>query len=373
MVKDLAMISMELNWANYELTHSEWLWLIPIFIITAVIIPRLRNKYLFKTSSANLANTSENEQLLYHPLIKLLSNNKNSVKLKSSLYFFHIIIFILLVIALTQPVRIGHKLPDPPQERDIIFIVDTSVSMILRDYILNGERIDRMSLLKGVLDKFIRKLKGERMSIIVFGDSAYTLVPLTSDQYLLRRMLSRVQATMAGRFNAIGDAIALAVKQASQLNTSNGEINNRKRVLVLLTDADQPTGKIAPEVAAKLANNAKLPLYTIAIGATSLGAEEQRRGGLLYSPVDLALLQQLSNVTGAKNFQAGNPNALENAIEAINLHETNKREVKPLYYREALYYWFLITAFSLFTIMQVIRFLKTFSVNSTATNNSASQ
>jgi len=95
---------------------------------------------------------------------------------------------------------------------------------------------------------------------------------------------------MAGRFNAIGDAIALAVKQATQINDKTGKINKRKRILVLLTDADQPTGEIEPDVAAQLAKNANLPLYTIAIGATSLAAEESRLGGLLYSPVDIRLV-----------------------------------------------------------------------------------
>ena len=89
-------------------------------------------------------------------------------------------------------------------------------------------------------------------------------------------------------------------------------------------------------------------------GATTIAAEEQRLGGLLYSPVDLDLIQKLSNITGAKSFQAGNPKALESAIQAINLHETNKREVKPQYFREPLYYWLLIFSFVIFTLGQLI-------------------
>ena len=350
------MINNLTNWTNFELTQPGWLWLIPLYLITIIVIPKITKKYLVKKDSADLASTYENKQTLYHPLINLITNDNELAQQRSSFSYIYSILFLLLIIALTQPVRIGEKLPEPPQERDIVFIVDTSVSMILRDYILDGERIDRMSLLKSVLDKFIQKLEGERMSIIVFGDNAYTLVPLTSDQYLLRKMLSRVQATMAGRFNAIGDAIALAVKQATQVN------NKRKRVLVLLTDADQPTSKIEPDVAAQLAKNANLPLYTIAIGATSHAAEEKRQGGLLYSPVDLNLIRQLSSITGAKSYQAGNPNALEKAIQAINLHETNTRKIKPVYYRESLYSWFLIAALILFSISQLFSLLTSYMI-----------
>ena len=341
----------------YEVSQPMWLWLIPLYIIISIVFVIIAHKYMSKTSPASLLDNPSLQQLL-HPLINLLSQKKKESNLNFSFNYIYLIIFTLLTFSLTQPVRIGEKLPDPPQERDIVFIVDTSVSMILRDYILNGERIDRMSLLKGVLDNFIRKLKGERMSIIVFGDNAYTLVPLTSDQYLLRRMLTRVQATMAGRFNAIGDGIALAVKQATQTTNNSQEINKRKRILVLLTDADQPTGSIEPELAAELAKKADLPLYTIAIGATSLAAEESRLGGLLYSPVNLDLINQLSAITGAKSFQAGNPNALEGAIQEINLHGTNKRKVQPQYIREALFYWFLIIAFILYSLYQILTIFK---------------
>ena len=337
------------NGSHYELSQPEWLWLIPIVLGINFILKLNTTKYIIKSTPAGLADMSDKQQL-FHPLVNTLNIATSSLNIKMSFGIIKTFILVLLILALAQPIKIGKKLPDPPQERDIIFIVDTSVSMILRDYILNGERIDRMSLLKGVLDSFIHKLRGERMSIIVFGDHAYTLVPLTSDELLLRRMLSRVQATMAGRFNAIGEAIALAVKQA----TKNDSNSKRKRVLVLLTDADQPTGSIDPIIAAQLAKNAKLPLYTIAIGATTLAAEEKRQGGLLYSPVDLDLIQQLSSITGAKNYQAGNPNALKNAIQAISLHETNKQKIKPQYFREPLYYWLLIIALMTFSLQQLI-------------------
>lgn len=344
------------NWDNIELSQPQWLWLIPLFIIINIMLIIFHNKYIVETSSASL-NDSSSKKTLIHPLVSLLQTTSISDNKKSTFSVLYLVIFSLLVIGLSQPIRIGEKLPEPPQERDIIFIVDASVSMILRDYILNGERIDRMSLLKGVLDNFIENLKGEKMSIIVFGDQAFTLVPLTSDQHLLKRMLSRVQATIAGRFNAIGDAIALAVKQATKNQNQAGEIK-RKRVLVLLTDADQPTGNIDPLIAAELAKNAKLPLYTIAIGATSLAAEESRHSGLLYSPVDINLLERISSITGAKSYHAINPIALQNAIQAINLHETNKQKVEPQYYREELYYWFLISSLIIFSLQQFASLFK---------------
>lgn len=346
---------------HIEISQPEWLWLIPVFIFLKLIIHFEINRisWLEKSPPASIDNINEiSKNKYYHPLIKLFSDKNIKIGIKSRRSFFYSLLFILLILALSQPVYIGEKLPDPPQKRDIIFIVDTSVSMILRDYELNGQRIDRMNLLKSVLDNFIQKLKGERISIIVFGDQPYTLVPLTTDQMLLRNMLYRVQATMAGRFNAMGDAIALAVKLAGQ-NLNGASIDDkRKRVLVLMTDSDQPTGKIDPEAAALLAQKESLPLYTIAIGSTNLSAGEDSKSGLLYSPVDLVLLEKLSRITGAKSYHAKNPSTLTEAIDSIKTHETNKDIVEPVYIREDYYHWILLLVLFLFIPGQLSDFIK---------------
>jgi Ca-activated chloride channel family protein len=324
---------------NTELTQPFWLWLFPALLLATMLLRRLGKH----ASLASLATgNTDSQQHWLHPLISLLPKHPSTNKTPLLQTVMIGLLMSMLVISLTEPVRIGERLPDPPRERDIVFIVDTSISMTLRDYVLNGERVDRMTLLKGVLDRFIQKLPGERIGIIVFGDAAYTLVPLTRDQSLLRNMLPRIQATMAGRFNNIGEAIALAVKQTQQQQEGQ-----RHRVLVMLTDADKPTGSISPDTAAELAKDAGLPLYTIAIGATTAAAEEQRVTGLIYEPVDIALLKSIAERTGARSYQAGDAHALEQAMNDIAQHETNQRIIAPRYYREPLYRWPLLFAVAL--------------------------
>jgi Ca-activated chloride channel family protein len=319
--------------------QPEWLWLLPLLLLTGLLL-RVKGK---KDAPAPIATGSTTQHSLFHPLISFMPGIALITKKKKRIGFVYTPVAILLILSLCEPIRIGERLPDPPQERDIVFIVDTSISMTLRDYVLQGERVDRMTMLKGVLNHFIQQLPGERMGIIVFGDTAYTLVPLTRDHSLLRRMLSRIEATMIGRFNAMGEGIALAVKQVttqeSALKENQGQ---RHRVLVLLTDADQPTGSIKAESAAQLAKEAGLPLYTVAIGATSKKAEEERVAGLLYEPVDLSLLEAISRVTGGRNYLAGDSQAFEQAIQDIARQESNKREQPPQYYRQPLYTWPLL-------------------------------
>jgi len=339
-----------------QLTHPEWLWLIPILLIVTLL---LRKFAPHDPRAGAITDNSNHTNVFVYPLMSLLPGihaSHNHSKMYSLMY---LVTFFCLIVAMAEPVRIGEKRPDPPPERDIVFIVDTSVSMSLRDYMFNGQRIDRMSMLKGVLDRFIQKLEGDRLSIIVFGDAAYTLVPLTRDQSLLRRMIARIQTTMAGRFNNAGEAISLAVKQ-----TQHGIMSNktkRHRVLVLLTDADGSTGSIKPQVAAELALQANIPLYSIAIGAISDAAEENRLTGLIYEPVNYSLLAVMSKRTGAKMYQAGNTNGLQQAIDDINQHETNQRELVPRYYRQPLYFLPLLCALGLLFVLSFFPLIKIYT------------
>jgi len=341
-----------MNTGTITFINPEWLLLLPILLIATIVLQRRTTFKRLRAEPSNLVMTSNlSASHLFHPLIHLLPNNRALVKNPIGQFFIHALIISSFIIALAEPVRIGEKLPDPPQERDIVFVIDTSVSMILRDYVLDGQRIDRMSLLKELLDRFILKLKGERISLVVLGDEVYTLVPLTRDQQLLRRMLSRIEPGMAGRFNAIGEGVALAVKQANKHK-------NRHRVLILLTDASQPTGKISPMTAAQLAKEANLPLYTITIGATSYAAEELRNAGLIYHPADPALLQSMATHTGAQSYQATNSQTLEQAIQDIEQRETNTQITPPRYFHDSLYIWPLLLGMLLFVSIQIFHILR---------------
>lgn len=338
---------------NIIFIQSAWFFSIPAIFIIYIL-------YLVSKTPADSETRSEPASLLkgaagknhfYHPFTHFLPAPLHRHKRNYLITAGTFAIVILIITSLAEPVRVGKKLQDPPEERDIVFIVDTSVSMILRDYVLNDKRIDRMSLLKVMLDNFIQKLQGERIGIIVFGDTAHTLVPLTRDQALLQKMVTRIQSTMAGRFNAIGEGIALGVKQAKQHSINN---ITRKRVLVLLTDADQPTGKIEPVTAAQFARKENLPLYTIAIGSTGLTEGAQQQNDLLYSAVNLSLVKKLAAITQAKSYHAKNSYELDEAIKDITKHETNKQQVKPRYYYQPLYYFPLIAAIILFSLIQAV-------------------
>jgi Ca-activated chloride channel family protein len=329
--------------ANYQLVQPQWLWLFPALLAVALGWSRHARHNTYPDFPAAF---SDPGKPFRHPLIDLASPVSGGARHSVWTALSNWIALACLILALAQPVRVGEKLPDPPKARDIVFIVDTSVSMTLRDYVLGGERIDRMRLLKVLLDQLIRELPNDRIGVIVFADTAHTLVPLSPDHNLVRGMLSRVTTGIAGRSNAVGDAIALAVKEA-------GEISNRRRILILFSDAALPTGVITPEDAAELAADAALPLYTVAVGATSYAAQEQRFAGLIYHPANVELLEALAERTGANNYRMGDADALRDAVRDISHRERDTTAAQTRFHREALYHWPLIAALALLFLVRV--------------------
>ncbi|GMR06870.1 MAG: hypothetical protein BMS9Abin25_1503 [Gammaproteobacteria bacterium] len=334
--------------AEIEFLSPAWLWLLPALAVIALLWKKAADKHGEDSQPLSFISPSSDLHVRL-PLLSRLQIEQTVLRKNYSLDMLVIwLVLSSLILTLAQPVKTGSRIPDQPDQRDITFIVDASVSMLLRDYILDGERIDRMSFLKSFLDRFVQRLEGDRISVIVFGESAYTFVPLNDDLSLTRRMLSRIKTTMAGRFNALGEAIALAVKQA-------GDDPDRRRLLILFTDAGDSTDSISPVAAAKLAKESGLPMYTIAIGAASYDAAEEELAGLIYHPADIALLKEMAEITGAKTYQAGDEKALENAIQDIDLREKYKKELAPRYFSIALFPIPLITGLLILSLYQFFR------------------
>lgn len=339
---------------NINFLSAGFLWLLPVTALFAFIWKKVSPKDRQTGPQPGSLISPTSDLQVRHPLLAKLITSPSSSMPRVNLITNRLdiivimLVMICLALALAEPVKTGSKIPDPPDQRDITFIVDASVSMLLRDYILDGQRIDRMSFLKSFLDRFVQQLDGDRISVIVFGDSAYTMLPLTDDQALTRRMLSRLKTTMAGRFNALGEAIALAVKES-------GSSPDRRRVLVLFTDADESTDSISPYASAELARAASLPLYTIAIGASTYDAAEEELAGLIYHPANIDLLKNLAEKTGAKSYQAGDEKALDAAIADINQREKYKKEIIPRYFTVPLYPVPLLAGLLLLSLYQFFR------------------
>jgi Ca-activated chloride channel family protein len=322
--------------------------LVPLGFALIAVSLMLRRSYLYSLDFPSHRNTES----FKHPLLALIPitvKEYASSSKKIAIIQSVVLIWLVLMLALSaaQPVKIGKKLPDLPPERDIILLVDVSISMTLDDYREGDNKVSRLAVLKRVLHDFSNASTGERLGMIIFAEQPYVLVPLSRDQHLIQAQLQRLHTSLAGRVSALGDAITLGLKEAAKQP-------QRKQIIVIFTDVNDSIGRVTPDAAAILAQEAQIPLYTIAIGSAQKKREDVN-GGLLYQAVNIALLEQISQTTGGKSYIATETQAIEQALQDIQTRQANSAIQKPRYAHEALYNWFLLAGIIPLILWQLIR------------------
>ena len=303
----------------------EWLWLIWLWPLLWLI------STLF-TAKNDLSELTANRQLrVKHALIHKMQNHIAPTSVKSwsirSVFFnlFRGLVITCLAVALAQPIQ---KLPTPTEPesktvRDIVFVIESSASFLLPDYEINGQPETRMNVVKQVLDNFIGELKGNRFSLAIYADSAYTLLPLTSDQTLARLTLKRLKPYLAGRTDtAMGEALGLALKQTDQ-STGIAKANDEtlKRVVVLISDGLSQPSRIELTEVVNYAQLLQVPIYSIGVGASSEQADKRIYSGLLYQPLEPESLQALAEQTKGQYFQVGSGQEITAVLDQINQAE----------------------------------------------------
>lgn len=328
--------------------QGAWQWLTPWF----ALIPwgALIAFYIWRQHDLSLEHFWLSIRLRFkHPLMNQLPESKSSLKQYRQQGLLLLWIVGMLSLALAQPVKLGEKLPDLPPERDIVLLVDVSISMRLTDYDIDGKEVSRLAVLKQLISEFVSKTNGERLGVVVFAERPYVLTPLTHDPELIKGQVMRLTTTLAGRVSALGDAILLALKEAAKQP-------QRKQIMVLFTDANNSIGQATPTAAAELARAAKIPIYPIAIGSSALEGENAKTG-LLYQPVNVEMLQSIAEQTGGVSFEATDIQTIENALEAISQLQKNEAAPKPYYTQTPLYFWFLLLAILPLLLIQLGQFL----------------
>ena len=119
-------------------------------------------------------------------------------------------------------------------------------------------RINRIEVVKAVVSRFIEERPNDRIGLIAFAASPYLVSPLTLDHDWLLQNLERVNVGLGDDGTAIGSALAAAV---NHLRTTAA----KSKVVILLTDGVNNTGKIAPMAAAEAARALGVKVYTIGV------------------------------------------------------------------------------------------------------------
>lgn len=245
----------------------------------------------------------------------------------------------LLVVALARPRIARRDVVVETEGVDIILAVDTSGSMRAQDFSTGARSASRLEVSKGVVADFIERRPNDRIGLVVFGEDAFTQVPLTRDHQSLKDVLRNVQIGVAGqRGTAIGTAIAVAARRLEQ-------VDNPQRLMILLTDGQSNAGRFGPVEAAQLAAALDIKVYTVGVGTSAAGPDS----------LDVPTLGRVAEVTGASFHRATDADGLARVYANIDAMEPSPAEVTELVDHIELYRSWLLAGLLLLIVQAVLR------------------
>jgi len=254
-----------------------------------------------------------------------------------------ILCWVLSLAALMRPQWIEPPLHRDLPTRDMLLLVDLSASMDTKDFVnAQGQTVDRLAALKSVLDAFVARRQGDRIGVVVFGDSPFTLVPFTTDLTLARRLVQDTAVGIAGPRTAFGDAIGLGISlfDASTVKT---------KTMIALTDGNDTASKVPPAEAAAVAKDKGIVIHTVAIGDPAAVGEDK---------LDEKALQDVAGTTGGGYYRAMDREQLADIYRRLDQTETRKFDTVTFRPRTDLF-WVPLAAMTLLSMLaQAVRLLR---------------
>ena len=255
--------------------------------------------------------------------------------------------------SLMQPRKPQKYSPSNIEINDIVITIDVSRSMLAEDL-----KPNRLEVAKEKIREFTRLRPTDRISVIIFSEKVFTLLPLTTDPTLVDKVLSEISIGYLGSGTNIGDGLALSVARAVNSDTKN-------KVIILLTDGVANVGTLTPIQAAEEAKKYGIKVYTIGLGTDGdakipvgpgvFGTQYQLIPG---GSIDYKTLKEISDLTGGKFYPAKSEEALREIL--TDIQKLEKTEIKvnhQIVYDEQFYYYLLLGVAILFGVEVLRRLL----------------
>jgi Ca-activated chloride channel homolog len=261
---------------------------------------------------------------------------------------------VLMIVGLARPQRDHSRTEVTANGIDIVLDLDVSASMQALDFLVNGRRVNRIEVVKSVVSKFIDERPSDRIGLIAFAGAPYLVSPITLDHDWLQQNLDRVNIGGTDDGTAIGSAIAASV---NRLRTTPA----KSKVIILLTDGVNNTGRISPIAAAEAAKAMGVKIYTVGVGVRGKAPipvkDDLGKWHLIMAEVDVdeKTLQTVAEETGGKFYRATDTDSLRKIYDQINGFEKSAQTVHKFEHFEELYPWALMPALAILGLSFVLQ------------------
>ena len=255
------------------------------------------------------------------------------------------LVLTICIVALAQPQLSKSTTEVKASGIDIACALDLSGSMKTGDYIVNGQQVSRIDIAKPVIQKFIEGRPNDRIGLVVFAAQAFIATPLTLDHdYLLENIDRLGIGTINSDATAIGDGITTALNRLRDLKS-------KSKIIVLMTDGGNNSGKIDPITAAHAAQALGVKIYTIGLGNREIVQQMGLPPG--YLP-DEETLQKIAELTGGKYYRADNAEKFEKIYAEIDKLEKTEAVINKYTEYKELFAWVVAAGLALLLIEIVL-------------------
>jgi Ca-activated chloride channel family protein len=329
------MIKALLDWRHLTFAHPWFfalLLLLPLMLWWEVRNRRRANPALRLTTTSGLLHIRPSTRMQFRSILTVL----------------RVLGFIALTTALARPQSSSVSENVDSEGIDIVMAIDVSGSMLAEDF-----RPNRIEAAKKVATDFINGRPGDRIGLVIFSGESFTQCPVTIDHGVLLEQVAEIKSGVLVDGTAIGDGLATAV---DRIRNTNG----KSRVVILLTDGVNNTGKVGPELALEIAKAYKVRVYTIGVGTqgnapypvqTPVGTQTQ----MMPVQIDEALLQKIAKETGGNYYRATGNSSLKAIYTQIDKLEKTKVEISSYKHYAELFFPFALLACACIFLEMLLR------------------
>lgn len=248
-----------------------------------------------------------------------VTNNHNNTLRQTLLTFLKWSTLLAALMALSSPI-ITHKELIKAPSIDIVLNLDCSGSMAMTGLNEKHPKQRRWDVVKSVVQAFIKKRTQDRIGLVIFGDSSSVAAPLSRQSQTPLQIIDQISIGILGNSTALIDSLATS---ALLLKKSPSQ----SKVIILLSDGEDSASKIPLAVALKFIRDAKIRVYTVAIGES-----------------DNDLLEQIALQSRGEAFQANDKADLYQVYQTINRLEQHNEVRSRRIHITYLYAYALIPA-----------------------------
>ena len=209
-----------------------------------------------------------------------------------------------------------------PRERaSVMLVTDTSGSMAAQDV-----EPDRLTAAKEAANAFLDEVPDKiRVGLVAFSSTSAVLQTPTTDRPAVRDALQTIQP---GGGTATGDGIEAGLRALNAQNLNRSAAERIPGAIVLLSDGKATSGA-NPSGVAQMAREARVPIYTVALG-TQEGTIITPDGQELNVPPDLDALREIAQISGGLFFDAPSAEALQSAYADLGSRLGTEPEVREV-------------------------------------------